>query len=243
MKKVLVILALVAVTGIASAELLNNPETFETQALGSVGNGNPALNWESWGQGSGDMGYSDTWWPGDDDGSQPGLQTTPSVVDSGTSYGQALLVDMNPNHNWWSYNIAFAHGNEIASLSGSGNRVQLNYDVILTQGQTIGQDGRTPTNVGIMKLEFFDDLARTNLVGVVAADPFELIDADGTWINISFGGDFAIPAGANYVTPVLGLTGGGAIALFDNVSLTTVVPEPATMALLGLGGLLLRRKK
>ena len=57
MKKLTLILALIAMTGIASAEMLNNPETLETQALGSAGQGNPIPGWEGYGQGSGSSGW------------------------------------------------------------------------------------------------------------------------------------------------------------------------------------------
>ena len=54
MKKVLVLIAVLAMTGIASAELVNNPETFDTLIAGQqLANQD---NWEQWGSGSGSGG-------------------------------------------------------------------------------------------------------------------------------------------------------------------------------------------
>ena len=45
------------------------------------------------------------------------------------------------------------------------------------------------------------------------------------------------------LTLQLGGFGEGATHEFDNISMTETVPEPATMVLLGLGGMLIRRKR
>ena len=80
---------------------------------------------------------------------------------------------------------------------------------------------------------------------------------DGIQVTVSEGpGETAIPVGGDIVTFTLSDLEGSIIgdtylvelldASFGSTGLSTtitVVPEPATMALLGLGGLLLRRKK
>ena len=82
----------------------------------------------------------------------------------------------------------------------------------------------------------FGDHPNQGALQVDAWDPIDL--APGTH---SF--TVSLVPGANYVTPVLGTTGVNSYTIYDNIELTGVIPEPATMAFLGLGALVLRRRK
>lgn len=91
---------------------------------------------------------------------------------------------------------------------------------------------------GILKIEWIDG------TGNEISEVIESFVATSSWALIT-GSSFTAPAGTASVTMVVGhetANGGivGATIGFDNVSLT---PEPVTIALLGLGGLLIRRRR
>ena len=109
--------------------------------------------------------------------------------------------------------------------------------------QVIDASRDTSPNNWDLRIEAeFYDVANTQLAAVVMGYFDSTIQPNDTWIGI--GGSIVAPAGTTtgrVVIRSLDWQPGIAGALyFDNVSVT---PEPATMFLLGLGGLLLRRKK
>ena len=209
MKKVWVLLAVLAMTGIASAAMLNNPETFESYTSGTVfGDPGPIDGWEGWGSGSGDGGWG-------------GGNTWNYTIGSGDSAAVALYVP--ESINFWGYSLLFNHGTGIWDIPFGPvpGAVILEFDVLSING------------AGVAKIEFYD--AANNQLAVHAWDPVDL-SALG---HFSFSAP--IPAGTTYVTPVIGVTGVGALGVFDNISLN--IPEPASLGLLAFGGLLIRKRK
>ena len=211
MKKVLVILAVLAMTGISSAAMINNPETFESYASGTVLNGpegnkdgTGGATWSGWGSGSGTGG-----WAGGASGN--------SIVGSGAS---AAVMSVSQGGDAWGYNLLFNHGNVLANL--------------LTVPFTLEFDVLSINVPGVAKIEYYD--AAGGAIGVDAWDPVDL-SALG---HFSFTG--TVPAGTVYVTPVIGVTGVGGVGIFDNIQLG-YVPEPTSLVLLGLGGLLIRKRR
>lgn len=95
-----------------------------------------------------------------------------------------------------------------------------------------------------IKIEFYDagGTDPVNLIGYVESDHFGQpgYDQGLPWSNYSVTG--TAPAGTALVRVMLGTYGEGGTARFDNAVLE-VVPEPVTFALLGLGGLFLRRRR
>jgi hypothetical protein len=111
--------------------------------------------------------------------------------------------------------------------------------------QVMDWSGDTSPNNWDLQIEAeFYDASNAQLAAVVLGYFDSGIQPDDTWVQI--GGSIVAPANTAYGRVVLRTVDwqdgiAGAI-YFDNVSVT-VVPEPISLALLGLGGLLLMRRR
>ena len=196
MKKVMIVLALFAMTGIASANLLTNGD-FET---------GDATGWFTWGANA--ATYNAT--------TQPTLP----------------LIDTTSATLWWSDagfgQMLDASAGQTFTLSGKINV----YEALAWRNAEI-------------KIEFWDGDGTYGVDNCLAwaVDYADYQTTLNTWQDYSV--TLTAPAGTTKVKALLVYSDWHATdmagkAAFDNVSL---VPEPATLALLGLGGLLIRRKK
>lgn len=100
----------------------------------------------------------------------------------------------------------------------------------------------TPSNWDLQIEAEFYDAANTQLAAAIVGYFDSTIQPNDTWVQI--GNSIVAPAGTAYgrvvIRTVDWVSGIGGALYFDNVS---VVPEPVTMLLLGLGGLALRIRK
>ena len=191
MKKVLLVLSIVAMVGVAQADLITDGD-FETPANIEVG---------AW-------GGSATFDDGSGDATSDGAY--------GIIGGIAIMVlGQGPA------SPGVSQAPLPAGLSG-GDTMTFTMDM---KGFTIdGQPG--------VKVEAWSSSGHL-------ADTGEMrLDVTANWETYSW--DYLLPAGSTHYKIVpLGDWGAGSTG-FDNAS---IVPEPTTMALLGLGALVLRRKK
>jgi len=100
---------------------------------------------------------------------------------------------------------------------------------------TWGVDARLNAGTGgYLKMEYYAGLDKITLLGTaVSAISIPI----GVWKPVSM--SRMTPAGTNYITVIFEAEGPGTSFSIDNAYL---VPEPTTIALLGLGGLFLRRQ-
>jgi hypothetical protein len=211
MKKVFVVLALLAVAGIASAELVVPNSDFEG---GTYTHWTGAIIANSW----------DAYW------NQLEGWGAPSSVHWENGY---MVADVAGTKGG-GYAVAFTGEVALAGTGVSGG------DVVTFSADIKALNGLNGGGA-ILKMESWAAGA------MIPSSALEVLISGVTdnWANFSM--DYTIANGADAVKFVIGTSTGWAAPnamdssyAFDNLS---VVPEPATMALLGLGALLLKRRK
>jgi hypothetical protein len=171
-------------------------------------------DWMQWASGSGTAGWQ-SW------------NDTFTVISDGTAYEGDYYARLTQSGSEnWGYNVAW-QGEATTLSAGPGS---------LTMSAWVRS---TDTPDPILKLEYYDPCD----VMISQDVTHNAITMDGTWQQIS--NVFTAPVGTDHVRAVVGWdlagTVGGAFSVdYDAVSL---VPEPMTIALLGLGGLFLRRRR
>lgn len=227
MKKLLVLLAFFAIASIANAEMLNNGD-FELDLS----------DWGSWGSGSG-SGSGPAWtgwaWHAMPAGS---ATIAPSGGSDGGKYAVLDTSDMDgymtAGWSWawqgvWQNDLPATEGQTITvsgfakDLLDKGSTLHVFYEWEDAAGNRVDYDGSG---------DIVNNSDRTHLSFPLAAD--------GTWE--SFGIDFVVPSGLDIAqfNSLFSVEGEAAKIGIDQLS---IVPEPVSIGLLGLGGLFLRRRR
>lgn len=225
-KLITVVVLVLALTGLAKAELLANP--------GFEDNGGSIDGWSRWsgGSGSGSGGYFSI---GDiaevvvhnDGTAHSGEAYVSQVISfdndmSGWGWGVSLLFQDLPVTTGDTYTLA----TWVRDALADGSNLTVPTLLTFEQRWDDGSGGRPPE----VDLDGNGQNDRINVT-------FD-IPKDGQWHYTSV--THTIPDGVNFITAVLSTAVQNNHIDYDDVSLT---PEPATLALLGLGGLLLRRRR
>jgi hypothetical protein len=150
--------------------------------------------------------------------------TDASVARSGNNY---LSAGNYAYGAWWGYSLVWE---DVAATVGT------NYNLSAYFMDDWGAAGATGTVGAVIKLEFIDSGGiKTTIDGSAPIAK----DWNLGWQQLSVSG--IAPAGTVTVRAVVGQ--GSNANSYVRVDDASLVPEPATMALLGLGGLFLRRRR
>jgi hypothetical protein len=200
MKKVLILLAIFAMAGIASAANLLTNGDFALGSDGTTAPNNAALAWSQYNSSGG--------WNNRETSGNPVPGDYLMAIGCAGGYGAFAWQDV---------------------VGTAGTIYKLSADSSLDNWWK---------NAGYLKIEFYD--AGAVMVGFAESPHWAQAGYDTglPWANYSITG--TAPAGTVTVRSMLGTWGEGGTARFDNAVL---VPEPATMIMLGLGSLFMARRK
>lgn len=224
MKRLLVFLMVVAVSGLASAEMLVNGG-FE----------NDFDSWGHWGSGSGVSPGSATW---------ANTDTWRTIKTEGAYEGDKAIEFGTSNSLtevgwWWGWSAAWQI--DIPVTPGT----EIGMSAMIRDGWADGSDG-VIAGAALLKIEFYGaDGARVDRNGDGVGDrdddfvTFFDVPRSGEWVPIAV--TDIVPVDAVTTNVVIGTESVNVAVWYDAVSL---VPEPMSLSLLGLGSLvLLRRRK
>ncbi len=177
--------------------------------------------------------------------------TTPYNLDASAARSGALGAVMNGG-GWWKHNDArIEDGNTYEFyFRGEGGRAYIGFtsDDLATQAYTV----LAAPNTGNMVIQRNNGFSFADLI---ASDPIPWSGADFYKVVVEYSGGFltaqAFDTGGTPLSAAImadtGYSGGGALLLrgFSNphVDDISIVPAPASLALLGLGGLMATRRR
>ena len=237
MKKFVLLLAILAIAGYAHAEMLTNPgfENMWTPA------NTWATAWSGWGSGSGSGWGGWAWYSGG-----------PTWPNDGTAYEGDRYMEtsaMSATYSsWWGWGwtAAWQSGARIPAAEG----VEYTLSAYIRNGYGDGFIDVIPehpdpcdpcsmipkTGPAILKIEFYG----TDPCGLpfMISNPRDFYAIDNDWALETFSA--VAPAGTVGIQAVLGTEWNMVSVDWDNASL---VPEPVTLTLLGMGCLFIRRRK
>jgi len=235
----------------AMAQTTLYDDNFEGQTLGSppqnIGGGN-AGNITSFGTqtppGTDPGGAMWNWVGGGGNGAGDVSWETASVVDStGFNTTSALEFNWTDLGNAGSWGFGFSSQAHTTTAANSGTLADLTLSFDVNVSGTEFANTSTPLTIWV---DQFPGGTKT-----LDASYVPTITTDGSWTHVSFSLDNLTPSGTSGAyDPYLGLEiaidggtgadqmgGDTAVIEIDNVLVTTMVPEPGTIALLTLGGL------
>lgn len=191
----------------------------------------------------------------------PGFEPDEGAPDA--SGGDVQTTNVAPGNPWIGYNVWTGFGYYTAATAHSGDQAGKTFSTNgglyqlfnVNPGEVYKGSAwflnSTEVNGGadVLSGDFFVDVRLifkdsngTDLATIVSPTVITAASPQNTWIQLTVQGE--APAGATqlqYMLKITGTAGGGALYA-DDASLE-LIPEPASLALLGLGGLMALRRR
>ena len=167
--------------------------------------------------------------------------STITGVDGGVAPAQGIKMLRMDNTGSYTQTFQVTDVTSYAALIDSGGATA-------NMNALFNVDKNLAAALGVVGLSFFTASNYGSIIGSSPTASLTLDNSVNTWEQISVSS--AIPVGTRWVlsqvaymdSTLLGIDGNYGGGYVDAADMT-IVPEPATMCLLGLGGLLLRKRK